>query len=852
MSADPISTIRVRKRDGSLAPYDGNEVAASIMDSARGLDDAVARATLLQAEVEITLFDGMTTEALDEAVIQVALGNAKDDPAFDTIASRIAVKKLYKEVFGDTHDDLGDVDPERVQDLHRNYFPRTIAKLVADGHLDERLGRDFDLETLAAALDPTRDDLIGFMGVRTMINRYLLRTPDKQALEVPQYFWMRVAMGLSLTEDDPTSSALALYDSMSNLRHLAAGSTLVNAGTPSAQLSNCFVMRTEDNLEHIAQTIRDVMWITKGTGGIGLSMSDLRCEGSPIRSDNTASTGPIPFIHTFDSTLRAVSRGGKKLGALCFYLENWHMDFPQFLDLRQNSGDPYRRTRTADTAVWISDEFMKRIAKDEDWYLFDPAETPDLTELTGSDFSKRYAQYVEQAEAGKIKRFRRTTAREQFRAILVSLQTTSHPWLTWKDSINTRALNSNTGTIHSSNLCTEICLPQDRDHTAVCNLASVNLAAHLAGPRGKRRLDWDQLAATTRLAVRHLDNLVDITASAVPQAQRSNEENRAIGLGVMGLTDMLEQIRVPYDSPDACEIVDRVVEFISWHAIDTSADLAAERGAYPMFEGSGWSRGMVPVDTLAVLERDRGIPVDIDRTTRMDWDALRAKVRTGMRNATLMAIAPTASIGLIAGTTPGLDPQFSRTTSAGKFLEVNRNLVADLKDLGLWETIREELLRRQGDPSEIEAIPAPLRRLYRTSFTLDPMAYLNVAARAQKWVDQAISRNIYLASRSVGDMEDLYTAAWRMGVKTTYYLHLLPRLTAEQSTVAVNKAAGRRNGPRRGFATAVRRASGAATIRKPVTETLNASVEPVVSLDLIDGASCPVDPQERQQCESCQ
>ena len=446
MSADPISTIRVRKRDGSLAPYDGNEVAASIIDSARGLGDAVARATLLQAEVEITLFDGMTTDALDEAVIQVALGNAKDDPAFDTIASRIAVKKLYKEVFGNTHDDLGDVDPERVQDLHRSYFPRTIAKLVADGHLDERLGRDFDLEALAAALDPTRDDLIGFMGVRTMVNRYLLRTPDKQALEVPQYFWMRVAMGLSLTEDDPTSSALALYDSMSNLRHLAAGSTLVNAGTPSAQLSNCFVMRTEDDLEHIARTIRDVMWITKGTGGIGLSMSQLRCEGSPIRSDNTASTGPIPFIHTIDSTLRAVSRGGKKLGALCFYLENWHMDFPQFLDLRQNSGDPYRRTRTADTAVWISDEFMKRVAKDEDWYLFDPAETPDLTELTGSDFSKRYAYYVEQAEAGKIKRFRRTTAREQFRAILVSLQTTSHPWLTWKDSVNTRALNNNTGT----------------------------------------------------------------------------------------------------------------------------------------------------------------------------------------------------------------------------------------------------------------------------------------------------------------------------------------------------------------------------------------------------------------------
>ncbi|MGK2310494.1 ribonucleoside-diphosphate reductase subunit alpha [Cutibacterium sp. V947] len=849
MSADPISTIRVRKRDGSLAPYDGNEVAASIIDSARGLDDAVARATLLQAEVEITLFDGITTDALDEAVIQVALGNAKDDPAFDTIASRIAVKKLYKEVFGNTHDDLGDVDPTRVRNLHRACFPRTIGRLVAAGRLDERLGRIFDLDVLASALDPSRDDLIGFTGVRTVVNRYLLRTPDQRALEVPQYFWMRVAMGLSLTEDDPTSSALALYDSMSNLRHLAADSTLANAGTPSAQLSTCFVMRTEDDLEHIARTIRDVMRITRGTGGIGLSMSDLRCQGSPIRSDTTASTGPIPFMHTIDSTLRAVSRGGKQLGALCFYMENWHMDFPQFLDLRQNSGDPYRRTRTAGTAVWISDEFMKRVAKDEDWYLFDPAETPDLTELTGSEFSKRYAYYVTQADAGKIKRFHRTTAREQFRAILVSLQTTSHPWLTWKDSVNTRALNNNTGTIHASNLCTEICLPQDRDHTSVCNLASVNLAGHLVGPRKKRRIDWEHLAATTRLVIRQLDDLVDITASAAPQAERSNVENRAIGLGIMGLTDMLEQVRIPYDSPNAYDIVDQVIEFISWHAIDASADLAAERGAYPMFEGSGWSKGMVPVDTLALLERDRGIPVDVDRTTRMDWDGLRAKVSRGMRNATLLAIAPTASIGLVAGTTPGLDPQLSqvlsRATSAGKFLEVNRNLVADLKDLGLWEKVREELLRRQGDPSGIQAIPASLRRLYRTSFTLDPMACLNVAARAQKWVDQAISRNIYLASRSIGDMEDLYTAAWRMGVKTTYDLHMLPRHTAGQSTTAANKATGHRNGPRRGFATAVRRDTSTATIERPRSEALDA--EPVVALDLINDTSWP---EDHDQCHA--
>lgn len=845
MSADR-RVIHVLKRDGTLEPYDGREVAASISDASRGLDDAVARTTQLQSEVEITLFDGMTSDALDEAVMQVALSNAKDDPAFDIIASRLAVKKLYKDVFGSIHDLQGKEGPAVVLRLHRERFASTIGDLVSRGLVDQRLRTEFDLERLAAALVPARDDLLHFTGVRTMITRYLLRTAERRVLEVPQYFWMRVAMGLAVTEDDPTATALRFYESMSSLRHLAAGSTLVNAGTPTAQLSNCFVMRTEDDLEHIAKTVRDVMWITKGTGGIGLSMSDLRSEGSPISSDNTLSTGPIPFMHTIDSTLRAVSRGGKKLGALCFYMENWHLDFPQFLDLRQNSGDPYRRTRTADTAVWLSDEFMKRVAKDEEWYLFDPAEVPDLTELTGSEFSARYSHYVEEARAGRIRRFSCTTAREQFRAILLTLQTTSHPWLTWKDTINTRALNSNTGTIHSSNLCTEICLPQDRDHTAVCNLASVNLARHLAGPRGNRHIDWDLLATTTRIAVRHLDDLVDVTSSAVPEAELSNERNRAVGLGVMGLTDMLEQLRVPYDSAQACDLVDQIVEFISWHAIDTSADLARERGSYPDFEGSGWSRGMVPLDTLAVLERDRGIPVDVDRSARMDWDELRDKVRGGMRNATLMAIAPTASIGLVAGTTPGLDPQFSqmfsRTTSAGKFLEVNRNLVADLKDLGLWEQVREDLLRHHGDLSRIEGVPQWIKDLYRTSFTLAPKAYLDVAARAQKWVDQAISRNIYLSSRSIGDMEDLYTAAWRMGVKTTYYLHMLPRHTAEQSTVHVNKAGGRRNGPRRGFATAA-----------PVTSRL-VRPEPVgaVVVDLAPQDECPVDPQERLQCDSCQ
>ncbi len=850
-------TITVIKRDGSRADYDGYEIARSIEEAATGLPDQVSRATQLRAELEITLFDGISSEQLDEAVIAVALQNVKDDPAFDTIASRLLVKTLYKKIFGEG------VTREEVYAFHGPAFVRAILRGVELGLLDERLAEAFDLERLGSARDPDRDDLLRYVGAQTMRNRYMITEPDGTPLEVPQFFWMRVAMGLALNEEDATSAALSFYDKMSRLEYLAAGSTLVNAGTSYSQLSNCFVMQMEDDIEHIAKSVRDVMWLTKGTGGIGLSVTQLRAEGSPIRSNNTTSTGPIPFMHTIDSTLRAVSRGGKKFGALCFYMENWHLDFGQFLDLRQNSGDPYRRTRTANTAVWISDEFMKRVEADADWYLFDPLEVGDLPELFGQAFSRRYAEYAAQAERGEV-RHKKLKAREQFRAILTTLQTTSHPWLTWKDTVNTRALNQNTGTIHLSNLCTEICLPQDRENISVCNLASINLSRHVVGRRGDARVDWDRLAESTRLAVRQLDNLIDITISSVPESERSNEENRALGLGVMGFTDVVERFGWSYESERAYDLMDEVMEFVSWHAIDASADLARERGAYPNFAGSRWSQGMVPFDSLDLLEADRGVPVDVTRRSRLDWDALRAKVAGGVRNSTLMAIAPTASIGLVAGTTPGLDPQFSqifsRATAAGKFLEVNRNLVEDLRERGLWETLRQDLLRHQGDLSKVEGAPADLVEIYRTSFQLSPYAFLEVAARAQKWIDQAISRNIYLASRDVGDMVDLYAAAWRMGVKTTYYLHMMPRHTAEQSTVRVNKAeavapqgtttsGGRGFGARRGF--------GAATAAPAPTTPVVEEPTPVVpdavqELDVVDGSACPIDPQERLQCESCQ
>ena len=781
-------SITVVKRSGQREPYDANKINLAIEAATVGLDDNITWVTQIASELELTLFDGITTQQLDEAVIQVALQNVKDDPAFDVVAARLLLKTIYKRVLGDYE------TTAELKELHRAHFALNITRGVAEGLLDSRLTELFDLDALAGELEPGHDALLKYIGVVTLNNRYGIKGRNGDALEVPQYFWMRIAMGLSLNEANPTETALAFYRKMSTLEYLAAGSTLVNAGTVYPQLANCFVMEMQDDMEHIAKTTRDVMWLTKGTGGIGLSVTKLRAQGSPIRSNNTTSTGPIPFMHTIDSILRAVSRGGKKFGALCFYMENWHLDFPEFLDLRQNSGDPYRRTRTANTAVWISDEFMKRVQNDDDWYLFDPLEVQDLNELYGKAFSVRYNEYVAKAEAGEMRLFKKITAREQFKSILISLQTTSHPWLTWKDTINNRALNNNTGTIHLSNLCTEITLPQDVDNVSVCNLASINLSQHMVldATGDVVSVDFAKIEESARLAVRQLDNLIDITRSSVKEADFSNHENRAVGLGIMGFTDIIERLGISYESEAAYDLIDEIMEHVSYAAIDASTELAQERGSYPNFAGSRWSEGLVPLDSIALTEADRELPIKVNRTTRLDWDALRAKVKGGMRNATLTAIAPTASIGLVAGTTPGLDPQFSqifsRATSNGKFLEVNRNLVVDLQKLGIWDSTREAILRSQGDIQNIASIPDSLKEVYKTSFQLSPYAFLEVSARAQKWIDQAISRNMYLETRDLGDMMDIYYAAWERGVKTTYYLHMKPRHTAEQSTVKVNKA----------------------------------------------------------------
>ncbi|MFA5163207.1 MAG: ribonucleoside-diphosphate reductase subunit alpha [Patescibacteria group bacterium] len=818
--------INIKKIDGRLEAFEADKINRAVAAACAGLPEASAKITQIATETELTLYDGITTLELDQALINAAVQNIKDDPDFDIVATRLLLKTIYKEVLGDFK------DRTELLEKHRHGFPAYITRAIKAAWLSTEL-EVFNLEELAQALDLERDQLLTYTGLSTMKHRYLIKSAEQKLQESPQYFWMRVAMGLAYKEKDPTASAKLFYHKMSRLEYIPGGSTNINAGSKKPALSNCFILDMEDNIDHIGKTVSDVMKLSKATGGIGLSVTKLRANGSPISTNNTFSSGPVPFLHIIDSTIRAISRAGKKMGALCFYMENWHLDFQDFLDLKQNAGDDYRRTRTADTAVYLSDEFMKRVDNNDWWYLFDPKETPDLVDLSGQAFSQRYQEYIEKAEKGELRAFQKIKAGEQFRQIIISLQGTSHPWLTWKDAINIRALNDNTGPIYSSNLCTEITLPTNKDNVAVCNLLSLNLARHLKTEGNKIEIDWANLKDSVRLGIRQLDNLVDINQPPVPEAINFDSHNRALGLGVMGLADLLEKMGLAYDSPEAFELSDRLMEFISYQAIDTSADLAQERGSYSNFSGSLWSKGYLPYDTIKRLADNRGreISVSLSKSDlNLDWEALKNKSRQGMRNSTLLAIAPTANIGLVAGTSTGIDPRFaqifSRNTLSGKYLELNFNLASELKALGIWEKVREKILAAQGDLSQIEEIPLNLKNIYKDSFSVDPKAFIEIAARAQKWVDQAISRNMYLSTRDTDEIMKIYQTAWGKGLKTTYYLHLKPRHTAEQSTVKVNKA---ENSGKKGFG------------------ALWASNETKTGK-----TACPIDPQERLLCDSCQ
>ena len=809
--------ISVTKQDGSKVPFNADYINQSIERACEGLPNIASYVTQIASETQLTLYDGITTDELDQATINAALQNVSDDIRYDKIATRLLLKTVYRRV-------VPEYDKNSQEDLekkHREAFVPHIKSAIEQDLLHPDMEKCFDLKKLAAALQISRDEIFMYSGLSTFLHRYSIKDLNQKPLETPQYFFMRVAMGMSYHEKDPTAQAIAFYEQMSQHKYIAGGSTNLTAGTPRPALSNCYLLEVHDDMQHIAKSVADVMLISKGTGGLGVSITKLRATGSILKSSNTTSSGPTPFAKIMDTAIHAIVRGGKKKGALCFYMENWHFDFPEFINWRHNAGDDYMRMRTANTAAYIPDEFMKRVAQSGTWYLFDPKETADLNELYGEAFSKRYAEYIEMAEAGKLIMFKKMPAEELYRQMLVSLQTTSHPWLTWKDTINVRALNNNTGTIHMSNLCTEICLPQDKDNIAVCNLASLNIVAHLVEKTvtdlgGKqstvKEIDWKELEKTTRLAIRHLDNLIDINKPPVVEAAKSDKENRAVGLGVMGMSDLFEKLGLPYDSEEAFNLADKLFEYISYKAIDESADLAVERGAYDHFEGSMWSKGYVPFDSMTLLEQSRGEQLLVTKekfNTDLNWETLRAKVKKGIRNATLMAVAPNANIGLLAGTVPGIDVRFaqafSRNKFSGKYLDINHNLVKDLEALGLWEKVKTKIIENRGDIDSIEEIPDSVKKIYQTSFSVSPYAVIEVAARAQKWVDQALSRNMYLETRDINQLMHIYSAAWKKGLKSTYYLHMKPQHNAEQSTTNVNKQS---ETGKRGFA-AMRMASPA-------------------------------------------
>lgn len=865
-------SITITRGDGTRAPFNADRINRSIERACAGLTDPIAMVTQIATETRLTLYDGITVDEMDQATINAAVQNIKDDTEYDKVATRLLLKTVYRKV-------LGDYNKEDISDLkkkHRDGFIAYVKHGIKDGKLHPDMESKFRLGDLADCLSVERDDLFLYAGLDSLLNRYALKNTDQTPRETPQYFFMRIAMGMSYNEKNPTEYAKKFYHKMSKHEYIAGGSANLGAGTTHPALSNCYLMEIHDDMAHIAQSVADVMMLSKGSGGIGASVSKLRASGSPLKSNNGTSTGPTPFAKIMDTAIRAIQRGGKKKGALCFYMENWHLDFIEFLDWKQAAGDDYQRMRTANTAAYISDEFMKRVEKGEEWFMFDPADTADLGELYGQAFSKRYAEYVKKAENGEMRTFKRISARDLYRKMTLSLQTTSHPWQVWKDTINTRALNNNTGTIHMSNLCTEITLPQDKDNVAVCNLASVNLAAHV----NNKEINWSKLEETVRLAVRFLDNLIDINVLPIPQAVKSDRENRAMGLGVMGFADIIEQLGMAYDSEHAWNFADRIFEFVSYMAIDESTNLAKERGPYTHFAGSEWSKGRVPVDSLATTERERGFNIEIPKESKhkgLNWEVLRGKVKLGMRNATLMAVAPNANIGLVAGTTPGIDARFaqvfSRNKISGKYMDMNHNLVKDLKNLGLWEKIREQIIELQGDISGIQEIPQHIKDVYKTAFTTSPYAYVEVAARAQKWVDQALSRNMYLETRDIDETMKIYETAWRKGLKSTYYLHMKPRHTAEQSTVKVNKS---EKLGKIGFAAVANKITpkveelvlqkeAIPTPMQNVVLPINIAVDNFVKVpsaiapkrDRIDNEQqkpnvCPVDPAERALCDACQ
>jgi ribonucleoside-diphosphate reductase alpha chain len=762
--------------NGERVELDLNQLKGLIESACENLGDSITAAPI-QAETMRNLYDGVPLDEVYKASILAARTLIEKDPDYTFATARLLLHTIFKEIIG------REVMPVDRATAYADYFPQFIKKGVENDLLDEKL-LQYDLPRLGAALKAERDNQFDYLGLQTLYDRYFLHV-RKTRIELPQAFFMRVAMGLSLNEIDREARAIEFYEVLSSFDFMSSTPTLFNAGTLRSQLSSCYLTTVPDDLDGIYESIKENALLSKFAGGLGNDWTRVRALGSHIKGTNGESQGVVPFLKVVNDTAVAVNQGGKRKGAVCTYLETWHLDIEEFLELRKNTGDDRRRTHDMNTANWIPDLFMRRVMEKGSWTLFSPSNVPDLHDLFGADFEKAYVAYEEKAARGEIKPARTLQATDLWRKMLTMLFETGHPWITFKDACNVRSPQQHAGVVHSSNLCTEITLNTSDTETAVCNLGSVNLLQHLKD--GK--VDQEKLKKTISTAMRMLDNVIDINYYAVKKARDSNLRHRPVGLGLMGFQDALYELRIPYASQEAVQFADESMEAICYHAYSASADLARERGKYSSYKGSLWDKGILPIDTLDLLEKARGGYVEVDRSTTLDWDALRQKIKTqGMRNSNCVAIAPTATISNIIGVDASIEPCFGnlsvKSNLSGEFTVINHYLVRDLKRLGLWDDVMVmDLKHFDGSLRPIDRVPQDIKALYATAFEVETTWLVEAASRRQKWIDQAQSLNIYMAGASGKKLDDTYKLAWLRGLKTTYYLRTQSATHAEKSTV---------------------------------------------------------------------
>jgi ribonucleoside-diphosphate reductase alpha chain len=773
-------SLHVTRATGEKVALDEARFRRIVEEACEGLE-AVSPQPILNEALR-NLYDGITEDELSLAPILAARTLVETEPNYSFVSARLLLDRLRREALSFVTGRSEQATQADMAERYATYFPEFIRTGIEADLIDPELGR-FDLKRIGAALKAERDLNFQYLGLQTLYDRYFLHTRGKR-FELPQAFFMRVAMGLAAREIDREARAIEFYNLLSSFDFMCSTPTLFNSGTLRPQLSSCFLTTIGDDLDAIFKGVKDNALLAKYSGGLGNDWTPVRGLGAHIKGTNGESQGVVPFLKVANDTAIAVNQGGKRKGAVCAYLETWHVDIEEFLDLRKNTGDDRRRTHDMNTANWVPDLFMERVEADGEWTLFSPDEVPDLHDLYGTAFRNAYEAYEAKAAAGELRVWRKIRALDLWRKMLTMLFETGHPWVTFKDPCNIRSPQGHVGVVHSSNLCTEITLNTSKDEVAVCNLGSINLANHVS----EQGLDLDRLARTVGTAMRMLDNVIDINFYTIPEARASNLRHRPVGLGLMGFQDALQAMRIPYASERAVEFADRSMEAISYHAISASVDLAAERGRYPSFEGSLWSKGILPIDSIRLLEEARP-GVDMDSTFTLDWASLRERVKeTGMRNSNTMAIAPTATISNICGVAQSIEPAyqnlFVKSNMSGDFTVVNAQLVHDLKARGLWDEVMvSDMKYFDGSVGQIDRIPDDLKALYATAFEIDSSWLIEAASRRQKWIDQAQSLNLYIANPSGKKLDELYRFAWKKGLKTTYYLRSRSATHVEKSTL---------------------------------------------------------------------